>query len=903
MPILFSKKFGLVEAFILFTFLTFVISLAWDYHAARSSAEKMARLLFEQHSEHVSAELSRIQAPVGLIAFLGRSLSSKGSLSFTDDWERVNKIFMPVMKSYPFITSINYGNDKGDGYLILNTEGVWTNRIKRASEPGLVTWITLDEEGGVRNVSKKKDDYDPRLRPWYSAATDTLQWTAPYVFRTTKDIGVTASCRISSSEVMGIDVMLKDISNILERMGAEGEELLVIDSAGFLWGSSDINGFNARLAASMGAAPMVTDKGLEKIYNLLRQGISHADEKAHAAYSVQRVMLGGSRDIFLVSTGLRNRHIQEFLRLAMTKTPFILGLFVVFAVFFTIRYLLPLRRLTAAIHGYRSSGKSSLLPLDRADEIGRLASEFSILTHEVEERRISLVQSEHEYRRLSNQFHALLDAIPDNLTLIDRDFKILWANIGAAAGLGMKPEEIVGRHCYELWHKRATACDACPVADAFETGMPGNMIVTTPDGRMWDLRTVPLKDERGEVSNVIEVGRDVTEHKKLEEQLRHAQKMEAVGQLAGGVAHDFNNILTAIIGYGHLAMNTISKDDPLRHHISQILDASQRAASLTQSLLAFGRKQTMNLITFDLADHIKRFQKLLRRLLREDIDLDLEVLPGAADRPGVAVLADQGQIEQVLMNLVTNARDAMPNGGKITISLSTIELDENFVSMHGYGRPGWYALISVTDTGIGMDEAVKQRIFEPFFTTKEQGKGTGLGLSMVYGIVKKHEGFINVYSEPGKGAMFKIYLPLTQGPIEPDPGTGRAAPDDLVGGSETILVAEDDAALLELTAAILEGIGYTVIRARDGEDAVEKFSANIGRVHLVVLDGIMPKKNGMEAFIEIKALQPGIKALFMSGYAEDVFTKNGIPLNETLFLQKPVSPKELASRIRATLDV
>ena len=226
MPIMFRKKFGLVEAFILFTFLTFVISLAWDYHTARLSAEKMARRLFDQHSEHVSAELSRIQAPVGLIAFFGRSLSSKGSLSFIEDWERANKIFMPVMKSYPFITSINYGNDKGDGYLILNTSGVWTNRIKRASEPGLVTWITLDEKGGVRNVSKKKDDYDPRTRPWYSAASDALQWTAPYVFRTTKDIGVTASCRISGSEVIGIDVMLKDISNILERMGAEGEELL-----------------------------------------------------------------------------------------------------------------------------------------------------------------------------------------------------------------------------------------------------------------------------------------------------------------------------------------------------------------------------------------------------------------------------------------------------------------------------------------------------------------------------------------------------------------------------------------------------------------------------------------------------------------------------------------------------
>lgn len=902
MPTLFRKKivFGLIEAFLLFTFLTFIISLAWDYHAARSSAENMGRHLFDQHSKHLSSELARMRVPVELIASLGRSLSSKGSL-FIEDWDEVNKIFMPVMKAYPFITSINYGNDKGDGYLILNMAGVWMNRIKRVSEPGLVTWISLDKEGNVKHISREKDDYDPRARPWYSAASDVLQWTSPYVFRTTKDLGVTASLRISKSEVIGIDVMLKDISGILNRMCAEGEDLYVIDSAGFLWGASDIKDFEARLAASHGAAPMITDKGLEKIDDLFRQAVSHADEKIPAAYLVKRVMLGGSRTIFLVSTGLSNRHIQEFLRLAMAKTPFFLGLFVVFAAFFTIRYLLPLRRMTTAIHGYLTSGRPLPDPGQRADEIGRLASEFSRLTQEIEERKRSLVQSEQEYKRLYTQFHALLDAIPDNLTLVDRDFRILWANIGAAAGLGMKPEELIGRHCYELWHKRAAACSECPVADAFETGRPGYKTVTTPDGRIWDLRTVPLKDENGIVQTVIEVGRDITEHRRLEEQLRHAQKMEAIGQLAGGVAHDFNNILTAIIGYGHLAMTNLAKDNPLRHHISQILDASQRAASLTQSLLAFGRKQTMNLSTFDLAEHIKSFQKLLRRLLREDIDLDLEVLPGAADRPGVPVLADKGQIEQVLMNLVTNARDAMPNGGKITISLSTIELDEGFISTHGYGRPGWYALLIVADTGIGMEPDVKQRIFEPFFTTKEPGKGTGLGLSMVYGIVKKHEGFINVYSEPGNGAIFKIYLPLAKSPIQPEP-EGRAALDDVTGGNETILVAEDDAVLLELTAAVLEGMGYTVIRARDGEEAVEKFSANIGRVDLVVLDGIMPKKNGMDAYMEIKALQPGIKALFMSGYAEDVFTKNGIPLSDTLFIQKPVSPKELAKKIRTSLD-
>jgi PAS domain S-box-containing protein len=387
---------------------------------------------------------------------------------------------------------------------------------------------------------------------------------------------------------------------------------------------------------------------------------------------------------------------------------------------------------------------------------------------------------------------------------------------------------------------------------------------------------------------------DVTERKRLEDQLLQAQKMEAVGLLAGGIAHDFNNILSAIIGYGNLVQMKMAADDPLRNHIDHILTSAERAAVLTQSLLAFSRKQIINPQPVNVNDCIAKMEKLLQRLIREDIEFTTRLADG-----DIIVMADAGQLEQVLMNLATNARDAMPDGGLLTIETKRQEIGEDFIRMHNYGMPGPYAVISVTDTGVGMDAKTKERIFEPFFTTKEMGKGTGLGLAIVYGIVKQHNGYINVYSEPGTGTTFKIYLPVSSAAAgRHEPGTT----EELKRGTETVLVAEDDEDLRDLTRSVLKEFGYTIIMAENGDDAVQKFLENKDAVRLLILDVIMPKKNGKEVYEEAKAIRPGIKALFISGYTADIVHKKGF-LDQTLyFISKPFSPDELLRKVRDVLD-
>jgi len=392
----------------------------------------------------------------------------------------------------------------------------------------------------------------------------------------------------------------------------------------------------------------------------------------------------------------------------------------------------------------------------------------------------------------------------------------------------------------------------------------------------------------------IVLANDVTDSLKLEDQFRQSQKMEAVGLLAGGVAHDFNNVLTAIIGYGNLLQMKLAPNDPLHAYAESILTTSQRAAQLTQSLLTFSRKQVVNPLPLELNGIILRVEKLLKRLIREDIELQT-LLTGA----DTTVMADSTQVEQMLMNLVTNARDAMPGGGKLTISSAVVDLDAEFVAARQYGKPGPYVRITVADTGAGMDERTRERIFEPFFTTKEMGKGTGLGLATVYGIIKQHRGFIDVESALGAGTSFHLCFPLITKDAERPFGRAAAA---LTGGTETVLVAEDDETIRNLTRSVLTEFGYQVIEAKDGEDAVRAFGENRERIGLLLFDVIMPKKNGRVAYDEIRRIRPGIKALFMSGYSADMISKEGILEKGLSFISKPVSPTELLMKVREVLD-
>jgi len=388
--------------------------------------------------------------------------------------------------------------------------------------------------------------------------------------------------------------------------------------------------------------------------------------------------------------------------------------------------------------------------------------------------------------------------------------------------------------------------------------------------------------------------RDVTERRSLEAQLVHAQKMEAVGQLAGGVAHDFNNILTAIIGYGSLLHMKMKEDEPLRVYAEHILASAQKATHLTQSLLAFSRKQILNPVPANVNDILLNVRRLLSRTIGEDIELVT-----VAKENHLTILADVVQMEQVLMNLAINARDAMPDGGTLTIEIASFHMDQAFVRLSNLGKPGRYVRISVSDTGIGMDEKTKERIFEPFFTTKEVGKGTGLGLSMVYGIVNQHNGFLQVFSEPHRGTRFEIYLPLIKAATEEE----RKNEDiPFLVGSGVILMAEDDTTVRQLTKQVLEDAGYTVIEAFDGEDVIAKFNENRDRVDLLLLDTVMPKKDGKEAYETISRICPTVKALFMSGYSEDIIHKRGILQKGLNFVAKPVAPNALLKKIKEVLD-
>lgn len=405
---------------------------------------------------------------------------------------------------------------------------------------------------------------------------------------------------------------------------------------------------------------------------------------------------------------------------------------------------------------------------------------------------------------------------------------------------------------------------------------------------------VPHYDQHSRLVAYDGLVADITERKKLEEQLRHSQKMEAVGQLAGGIAHDFNNILTTITGYGSFLKMKLEKGDPLMPYVEQVINSAERAANLTRQILAFSRKQVIDPKPVNLNETIKKVEKLLLRLIREDIELKTIF----ADMD-LTIMADSAQIEQVLMNLCTNARDAMPEGGLLTIESGLVELDEEYLKTHACGRPGKYALISVADTGSGMDEKTRERIFEPFFTTKEPGKGTGLGLSIVYGIIKQHNGHINVYSELCKGTTFKIYLPLIRSKVaETQPITLSS----LEGGTETILVAEDDKEVRKLSKDVLECFGYKVIETGDGEDTINRFKENEDKIQLLVLDVIMPKKNGREVYEEIRKIRPDIKVLFMSGYTADIINSKGILEKGANFISKPASSHEFLRKVREVLD-
>jgi PAS domain S-box-containing protein len=519
---------------------------------------------------------------------------------------------------------------------------------------------------------------------------------------------------------------------------------------------------------------------------------------------------------------------------------------------------------------------------------------FLFMIQDITERR-NAVEALKERER---QQKALLDGIPDMAWLKDREGRYIAVNEPFARTVGMCPNDIKGKTDNDIWLENMAENFRAGDVAVMERGRVTQVEEVMVDAEMNSIcvETIrnPIYNDRREIIGTTGVARDITERNSLENQLRQAQKLEAVGTFTGGIAHDFNNILTAIIGYAGIIEMNLDGNSPLLPNVKGILAVSDRAAALIKSLLAFSRKRTidtkpvsMNVIIADACD-------LLSKLFKDDVELKTSL---TGDQ--VTVMADPGQMEQVLMNLTTNARDAMAGRGRISISTELLTINDEFVVTHGFGSPGMYVLLSFSDTGMGMDESTRQRIFEPFYTTKEVGKGTGLGLSVVYGIIKQHHGYINCHSEPGRGTTFRIYLPAIDSVPEQREAASLPLPS---GGSETVLLGEDDPAIRNAFKSLLERFGYRVIEATDGEEALIMFVENMDEIRLVVLDAIMPNKCGTDAYREMQAMRPDMKAIFMSGYTEEFFTTEGISPERVSLLAKPVSPIVLLATIRNILD-
>lgn len=539
-----------------------------------------------------------------------------------------------------------------------------------------------------------------------------------------------------------------------------------------------------------------------------------------------------------------------------------------------------------------------------SERTAQLEAANQSLEREIAERK----RIDEKLREKEEFYRLLVEKVNDYaIFMLDPDGHIVSWNQGAERIKGYRVEEIVGEHFSRFY-----------TTEDVENGKPDmELRVAAKDGRYeedgWRVRKdgslffanvliTALRNEEGQLRGFSKVTRDITKRRQIEEalrlaeeQLRQSQKLEAVGHLAGGIAHDFNNLLTAILGQSELILRRMESNDPLCRKVEEIKKAGDRAALLTYQLLAFSRKQILQPKVLDLNAIVSEMDKILQRLIEENIDIKLMLDPMLG-----RIQADPGQISQIIINLVVNARDAMPHGGRITVETQNVYLDEEYARRHVSVRPGRHIMLAISDTGVGMDAETQNHIFEPFFTTKRDGKGTGLGLSTVYGIVKQSGGNIWVYSEIGRGTSFKIYLPRVEESI--DRMDGEALSNDLPLGTETILLVEDEEAVRTLAREMLESCGYKVLEAANGAEAIAICEDRDCSVDLLITDVVMPRMDGREVADRLTALRPQLRVLFMSGYTENAIVHHGVLDEGANFIAKPFSLEALARKVRELLD-
>ncbi len=873
------RPLGLLGGFSALMAFLLAVRLAFDYRGHLGAAERLAAVQIGQAQALVGSELRRLAEPAQALLGTLASLWAAGRLTF-DDPALPNALLRGPLQGHPHLTSVNFGDAAGNGYLLLRVGEQWKNRLKRAAEPGVVRWAELGPGPAEERVTE--DDYDPRLRPWYQAAQGRagVQWTGPYLFRTTRDPGLTASLALPANgaardAVVGADIMLVDLANALA--GVElpwaRARVWVLTAGGAVVASSDpeVSREAFRAAAEL---PTLDAPGFGELRAAVaafdrggrREGAVFAAEGPAGPLLAAVGPLAGGIELRICLTVPRSSVLAAFERESWLTA----GLFVAFAVLgsaaFAARYLVPLGRLTRRAPRL---GEGSAWPIRlrrRGDEIGELARALQEADDRLVSQRRELAASERRYRRL-------FEDNPCPLWVQDRETgRFLAANPRALDQYGYRREEFLTLAFGDLDAGGDGTCEG-PCRQRRRDGTVLDVELVRHDSH-WEGRAAQLC-----------LALDVTERRRLEEELRQAQKLETIGRLAGGVAHDFNNLLMIIGGRCELLQGTEGgRQGAVGAGLAEIQRAVDRAAALTGQLLAFGRRQVLQPRVVDLNAVVADTRAMLDRVIGEHIRLAFAAAPDLWP-----VRVDPAQIGQVVMNLVLNARDALPDGG--TVALAT---ENREVPRGGSVPPGAYAVFTVADRGVGMDAHTLARIFEPFFTTKGLGRGTGLGLATVHGIVNQSGGHIEVASRPRVGTTFRVYLPrVDAGPPAPAEPLARAAS----GAGRRALLVEDQSEVRATLREFLEGAGFSVVEAADPAAAMPLAAG----VDLVVADVVMPGGSGAALVRGLRTERPELAAVLVSGYPRSDGDDLGGLGARTVFLAKPFGAEALARAAAAAL--
>jgi PAS domain S-box-containing protein len=797
-----------------------------------------------------------------------------------------------------------------------------------ASYPYMYLVSTTDMNGinVARNDDEKPKDYGDRR--WFRGARDGAPVTfQSLVSRTVNKPGLAVSMPIknSSGKIIGVGMFSLNLENLthqvrVTQVGKTGFAYL-IDRQNRVIAHPELSQFDE--LTDLNTYPPVT-----QLRKGIRGDIGFADNSGVRWRAFLSELDNGwgiivqQREEELLGTG---RMLQRVFIISIITAVLILTA----ATWWVVRSALqPIEALTKTVTGISSDKlmdsdlnaiREATLGIRTNDEIGKLAAGFANLTsrlqttlgslsEELSERR----QAEETVRTSNNLLKSVIRAATAySIIGTDANGLIKLFNEGATLMLGYRSEDVIDKVTPLLFHdpdevmERAAELGIEPGMEVFikaarhgETETREWTYIRKDGSRIAvSLTVTAMYSEEGMLTGFIGVARDISNEKKMEQQLVQSQKMETVGLLAGGIAHDFNNLLTPVLGYTDLLMEDMQEGDRSREHMQQIAQAAMRAKELTQRLLVFSRKQMIELKPVNLGDIVCQFENMLRRTIRENIIIEVRV-----SEPLSMVMADAGQIEQVLVNLSVNAQDAMPEGGILTIEARDIELDQSNRTGNPDLAPGKYVLLTISDTGVGIDKKTIEHIFEPFYTTKELGKGTGLGLSTAYGIVKQHGGSISVYSEIDRGTIFKVFLSCAEIDGSDNEQQSVSQDDESIRGFETILVVEDNEMVRNIACQILAGLGYNVLEAEAPDRCIEMVSSYEGTIHLLLTDVIMPRMDGKALFDRLNEKLPGIRVLFMSGYASNVIGHHGVLDEGMNFIQKPFSLHALAQKVRQALD-